>query len=279
MDITGNAFVTGGASGIGKACCIAFAKEGALGVLVADINLDAAQKTAADITALASNPDFRAVAVHVDVTLEESVRNAIKYAVQYFGRIDYSVHCAGIAMLSYHPTSNAKFDEFKRLLEIHVHGTFLVTSMILSVMKSQEPKPVSASSPDRGVSRGVIVSLGSVCSFLTVPNIMQYTTAKHAVLGIIKSAALENLSLGIRANCVCPTFTDTPMLKQVGQAIPGIDEAAPMSIPMGRLARPEEVSDAVLFLCSPRSSFITGITLPIDGGQSLGNLLPPQNDI
>ncbi|KAI0385251.1 NAD(P)-binding protein [Hypomontagnella monticulosa] len=281
MDITGNAFITGGGSGIGKACCIAFAKEGASGIIVADLNLKTAEETVAEVTAVASNPAFRAaspyliilrfclLAVHIDVTKEESVSNAVKSTVESFQRIDYCIHCAGIPMATYYPISEAKFDEFKHLMDVHVNGTFLVTQLVVKAMMAQELKPISTSSLDRGSTRGAIVILGSVASYFTTPNWIQYNTAKHAVLNISKTAAIENVAHGIRVNCLCPTYIETSLFRQATEVIPGLSKNAPSHIPMGRIGRPEEVADGALYLCSPRSSFVTGIILPIDGGQSL----------
>ncbi|KAI2637751.1 NAD(P)-binding protein [Hypomontagnella submonticulosa] len=269
MDITGNAFVTGGGSGIGKACCIAFAKEGASGIVVADLNIETAEKTVVEVTAVATNPAFRAVAVRVDVSKEDSVSDAVKFMVESFQRIDYCVHCAGIPLATFYPITETNLDEFKLLHEVNVIGTLLVTKKVSAAMISQELKPVSASSPDRGGTRGAIVHLGSVASYMTIPNFVQYTASKHAVMGISKTAALENVSHGIRVNCLCPSWIDTNMLRQAAEAIPGLNEAAPSGIPMGRVGRPEEAADAALYLCSPRSSFVTGIVLTVDGGQSL----------
>ncbi|KAK8091636.1 hypothetical protein PG997_001997 [Apiospora hydei] len=293
MDISGYALVTGGASGIGKACCHALAQEGASGILVADINLDGAKDTVAAIRAVAVHPEFRAEAIRVDVSQEDSVRDAISHMTGLFGRIDYSVHCAGVPGGTSDPISTASFPDFKRLLEVNVHGTFLVTRAVSAAMKAQDPKPVHAKYPERGTSRGVIVNLASVSSHICLPNMVQYNTSKHAVLGITKTAgmvvtfrppplltadfdsdlssglAIDNVSHGIRVNCVCPTWTDTPMITRAMEVVPGLEQRLLTGMPMGRLCRPEEVADTVLYLCSPRSSFTTGTGMIMDGGMSL----------
>ncbi|KAK8057210.1 NAD(P)-binding protein [Apiospora saccharicola] len=269
MDIDGFALVTGGASGIGKASCHALAQEGASGVMVADLNLDGARETAAALESVATHPDFRAEAVQVDVSQEDSVRAAISRMVELFGRIDYSVHSAGVPGGASDPIAAASFPDFKRLLELNVHGAFLVTSLISAAMKSQEPRPVHEKYPERGTQRGVIVNLASISSYITLPHMVQYNTSKHAVLAITKTAAIDNVANGIRVNCICPTWTDTPMVKEATQVVTGLEQRLLVGIPMGRLCRPEEVADTVLYLCSHRSSFTTGAGIIMDGGMSL----------
>lgn len=137
-------------------------------------------------------------------------------------------------------------------------------------MISQEPKPVDANFPRLGDSRGAIVNMGSFCSTGAAANLVTYTAAKHAALAITKTAAIENAAHGIRVNCVCPAWVDTQMLKDAKKAIPILnDETAVMNIPMNRIGIAEEIANVVLFLCSSRSSFVTGVSLPVDGGMAL----------
>ncbi|EMR70426.1 putative short-chain dehydrogenase reductase family protein [Eutypa lata UCREL1] len=117
MDITGFALVTGGGSGIGNASCKALAKAGCRGILIADINLEGAKKTVSETQKIATSPIFRALAVHLDVTVEESVKHAIAYMVDSFGRMDYCIHCAGIPGGTFDELSGASFADFKHLLE------------------------------------------------------------------------------------------------------------------------------------------------------------------
>ncbi|KAI4603385.1 hypothetical protein KJ359_006180 [Pestalotiopsis sp. 9143b] len=120
------------------------AKEGASGVIIADLNVEAAEEVVEGIKAVAHHPHFRAEAIKVDVSLEESVKDAVAHTVGLFGRIDYAVHCAGVPGGSSDPIADASFVDFKRLMEVNVHGTFLVTSLVSAAMKSQEAKQVSA---------------------------------------------------------------------------------------------------------------------------------------
>lgn len=157
-------------------------------------------------------------------------------------------------------------------------------------MKKQEPEQTSPTDTLRGETRGSIVNISSVSSFIAVPNMVQYTTCKHAIIGITKTAggwdlcqpdldqrvltcdiALDNAPLNIRVNCICPTWTDTPMTRRATEVAPGLEEALLATIPMGRLGRPEEAADAAIFMCSSRSSFTTGTSLILDGGMTLGS--------
>ncbi|KAJ8126553.1 hypothetical protein O1611_g7085 [Lasiodiplodia mahajangana] len=99
---------------------------------------------------------------------------------------------------------------------------------------------------------------------------VQYNTAKHGVLAICKTAAIDLVADGIRVNCVCPAWTATPMVEKANQKFPGLEEAMMQQVPMGRLALPQEIAETVLFLCSPRSSYVTGSSMIVDGGMSLG---------
>ncbi|KAI2606572.1 hypothetical protein GGR54DRAFT_437932 [Hypoxylon sp. NC1633] len=267
MDVTGYAFVTGGGNGIGEACCLLFAEGGAAGVLVADLDHEAAQKTVAKAKAVASNPDFKAEAIHIDVSVEESVKNAVAHMVQSFGRVDYCVHSAGIPSRTWLPVSSASFAEFQELNKVHVLGTFLVISSVSAAMASQDPKPVDAASPERGVTRGSIVNLASVCGLATPANMIQYNAAKHGTVGIAKTSAIDLAPLGIRVNCVCPNWIRTPMLYQAMETYPPLnEETIAAGTPMARIGTPKEVAQSVMFFCSSWSSYVTGQTLAVDGG-------------
>ncbi|KAI0150575.1 hypothetical protein GGR57DRAFT_493082 [Xylariaceae sp. FL1272] len=207
------AFVTGGVSGIGKACCLAFAKLGARGLLIADLDVDGASHTASEYEAVASSAAFKVVVAQVDVTIKESVGKAAAQMVDTFGRMDYCVHSAG----GFHEISSIDYDELRRINDIHTNGTFLVTSTA------------------HGTSRGFIVLLGSVSSVTATAGTTSYTTSKHAIVGHTKSAAVR---YGIRVNCVCPSWADTPMVRRVTGDFPGAEQQIIAQLPMGRLALP-----------------------------------------
>ncbi|KAI0179228.1 NAD(P)-binding protein [Hypoxylon sp. FL1284] len=263
MDITGNALVFGAGGGIGRSTCLALATAGARGILIADVNLDAAKAVAKETEAVATNPHFRVEAAHVDITLKKSVDSVLHHMVQSFGRIDYCVICAGIICKILREIADADIDEFMRIQQINVTGTFLALRAVTHVMRSQEPLENFPGKANRGITRGSIVTLGSIASCSVEKLSMQYTTSKHAVLGMTKAAALDSAKHGIRVNCVCPGFVDTGMIRHL---IIDDDTAATSASPMGRLSQPEEVADAITFLCSPRSSFITGGPFMVDGG-------------
>ncbi|PTB63077.1 NAD(P)-binding protein [Trichoderma citrinoviride] len=259
MNINGNAFIIGGGSGIGRACALGLAKDGAIGILIADMNIEAATRAAAECRAAATAASFRAESCQVDVSQEESVIKTTSHMVATFGRIDYCINCAGIGVQFARPIAEADFDEFSRFLRIHVEGTFLLLRSVSKTMQFQELKPIDADSPGRGGTRGSIVTLGSGNSFAAAPDLVQYTTAKHAVLGVTKNAALDNASHGIRVNCVCPTWVETPMVQNARDGGVDIDSWVKGMVPLGRIATAEEVADAVIFLCLRRTvRHITG---------------------
>ncbi|KAI1125553.1 hypothetical protein F5Y10DRAFT_279398 [Nemania abortiva] len=264
MDISGYAFIAGGGSGIGRACARGLARDGAAGMLVADLNIEAAKAVAAECKAAASSPSFVIEIVHLDVSQEASVQHAVDYMLQLFGRIDYCVNCAGVGVEAPREIASADYLEFGRFLKVHVDGTFLLTRSMSAAMKSQEPKLIGSKDSGRGSSRGSIVILGSGSSFVATPSMVQYTTAKHAVLGLTKNAALDNAAHGIRVNCVCPSWADTPMIQRAKNGGVDIDSFVNAMVPLGRIATAEEVADTVIFLCSPRSSYITGCGLIVD---------------
>ncbi|KAG9231660.1 hypothetical protein BJ875DRAFT_429301 [Amylocarpus encephaloides] len=269
MDITGAAYVIG-ASGIGRSCAIAFARFGASSLTLADINTESLQSVVKECQAQATNPAFQAEAVVVDVTSAASVEAAFHHAVSAFGRIDYCVNSAGIGVKTASETADADIEEFKKMLNVNTTGTFIVTRAMSAIMKTQELRLVDSCSPGRGATRGSIVNLGSASSFVATPNMIQYTVSKHAVIGITKSAALDNAAFGIRVNSVCPSWVDTPMIRKAMDDIPGLGKKIETAVPLGRIAMAEEVADAVIFLSSPRSSYTTGCNLILDGGTTLG---------
>ncbi|KAI1409300.1 3-oxoacyl-reductase [Hypoxylon sp. FL1857] len=269
MDITGYALITGGGSGIGKASCRALAKTGARGIFVADLNLESAKQTASESQAVAINPAFRAVAVHLDITVEESVKSTIARMVETFGRIDYCVHSAGIRNVMFAEVANTNLADVQHLLEVNVQGTFLIISHVLAAMRLQEARQLHPTSPERGLTRGTFVNMASLASYLPMPGMVQYVTSKHAVMGITRTAAFENLSHNIRVNSILPSFVDTPMVRRGTELLPGVKMMLSKT-PMGRLATVEEITDVVLFLCSPMSSFCTGCEIIVDGGMSMG---------
>ncbi|KAI0191616.1 hypothetical protein F4808DRAFT_381832 [Astrocystis sublimbata] len=270
MDVSGYALVTGGGSGIGRACALLFAETGAAGLLVADINIEAAREVVREASALTKRSDFRAEAVEFDVAVEESVEAMVQRMTKTFGRMDYCVNSAGISLQTYATVAETSFQEFRDVMSVNGHGTFLVTKSACAAMAQQPARPVSPDDPARGTVRGTIVNIASVTAVLSPPSMGQYNASKQAVQAITKTAAIENAPLGIRVNCLCPTWVDTPMLKRLKQSISMLnDETVLTGIPMNRVGTPREVAHSAVFLCSAWSSYITGHSLVIDGGMTI----------
>ncbi|KAI1170033.1 hypothetical protein F4777DRAFT_592255 [Nemania sp. FL0916] len=258
IDLDGFSLVVGGGSGIGKACALAFAQAGTQGVMIADINLKDAETVAAECKQVSTRSGFRAEAVYIDVTLESSVKEAVAYLVATFQRVDHCVISAGIGVQDAKEMADADTAEFSRFFQVNVQGTFFVARDVSAAMKLQEPKTNDKASDKRGYTRGAIVILGSVASFLPQPRQIQYTASKHAVLGIARNAALDNIAYDIRVNCLCPSWVDTQMVRNALDTVHGLQQMIEGTVPMGRLAQPEEIADAAMFLCSPMASYMTG---------------------
>ncbi|RZM03899.1 MAG: 3-hydroxybutyrate dehydrogenase [Variovorax sp.] len=188
------AFVTGSASGIGKEIALLYAKEGAR-VVIADLNKEAADATAAEISASGA----QAIGVGVDVTSEEQVDAAVEAAAKAFGGIDILVSNAGIQIV--HPVEEFTFAEWKKMLAIHLDGAFLTTKACLKHMYAQ----------GRG---GSVIYMGSVHSKEASVMKAPYVTAKHGLIGLCKTVAKEGAKHGVRANVICPGFVRTPLVEK-----------------------------------------------------------------
>ncbi|RYP10659.1 hypothetical protein DL765_008041 [Monosporascus sp. GIB2] len=269
--IDGVALVTGAGSGIGRECAMAYAAEGALGVVVADLHLEAAQEVARQCEeAAGSREGFKALAVAVDVGSRESVDAMVRSAVDAFGRIDYCVNSAGVGVQRHLPVDDADPAEMERFWRVNVMGTFNCIQAVTKVMKKQRVATVvSRGGRKREIGRGVILNIGSCNSYMASPHIVQYSTTKHAVMGLTKNAALDNAAYGIRVNAICPGWVETPMVDAAIEGNPALPKMMKTVIPMSRLARPEEIADVVLFMTCPRSSYVTGVGWLVDGGTTL----------
>ena len=186
--------------------------------------------------------------------------------------------------------AEASGTELERFWNVNVKGTFLCLKAVSAAMKRQDVMtiPSRTNGSGKSVGRGVIIALGSCNSYVATPNIVQYTTAKHAVLGMVKNAgeraqtvfvrlvfadnnnqALDNAAHKIRVNAVCPSWVDTPMTDDAVKGDPSLEYVIQKVVPLGRIALREEISDVIMFLSSPRSSYITGSGLLVDGGATL----------
>ncbi|KAK8030028.1 hypothetical protein PG993_011319 [Apiospora rasikravindrae] len=270
MDIRGVVVVTGAGSGIGKTVAQRLASLGADVLVCADLNLDAVKETVVLCQDARDNDSggFKATAHAVDVRNEDEVDSLIAQVASTYGRIDVLINTAGFGAANQTPIREMALADWRSLDEIHNIGCFLLTRAALRVMDNQDAvAPTTAA--DRPPARGAIVMLTSLASegaFLGVGN---YIAAKHAVKGMVQTAAIENAGRGIRVNAVAPSYVSGPMMDQFLEASPEVKKAILGDLSMGRLARPGEVADAVAFLASPASSYVNGHTLVVDGGASL----------
>lgn len=239
------AVITGAASGMGKAMAIAFAKAGA-NVVLADIAADAGHEVAEQI----SHAGGTAVFQETDVSLEAEVASLARSAIEATGSLDIWVNNAatlGESVL----IGDQRAETLERVLGINVKGTVFGMKHALSVMTEKK--------------QGVIINVSSVQGFrVAYPGMALYAASKAAVVSLTKSAALEYGSLGIRVVGIAPGPIDTPMLRSTTGADwpPAIVKVTPLA----RVGEPEEVANATLWLCSDEASYITGATLPVDGG-------------
>lgn len=241
------ALVTGAASGIGRATAQALAREGA-SVLVADVDAAGAETVAAAII----EGGGRARAICCDVTRPDEVDAMVRTALDAFGgRLDCAVNNAGITAPGglLHEIALEAWD---RQLAVNLTGVFLCLRAELPVMRAQR--------------RGAIVNMASGAGLIGTPGLAHYGAAKHGILGLTKTAALENAALGVRVNALCPGSTDTPMLRAFMDRSEAARKMILNSIPAGRLGTPEEVAEAALWLCSDRASYVNGESMLVDGG-------------
>jgi NAD(P)-dependent dehydrogenase (short-subunit alcohol dehydrogenase family) len=243
------ALVTGGASGIGRATAVAMAREGAR-VAVAD----RAEETAAETVALINAAGGQAIAIGGDVTKEADVAATVARTVSAFGRIDCAFNNAGIATRAVgpagqrvHELSQASFDA---MLAVNLTGVFLCLKHEVAQMLAQG-------------GGGAIINTASIAGLIGLPTSAHYVAAKHGVVGLTKTAAMEYAQDGIRVNCVNPGYVKTPMTKETMEA--RFDEIM-AKVPMNRLGIPEEIAEAVVWMCSDKASFMTGASHVIDGG-------------
>jgi NAD(P)-dependent dehydrogenase (short-subunit alcohol dehydrogenase family) len=246
-ELTGKvAIVTGGSAGIGRAAAVALAAEGAR-VAVADIDVGRGEQTAKEI----SDKGGTAMFIRTDVTDDDSVAALVAETVARFGGLDISFNNAGIEGTPA-PTAECTPENWQRTLAVNLTGVW-------SCMRHEIPRML-----ERG--GGSIVNMSSVAGLVGFATIPAYTASKHGVAGLTKTAALEYAEQGIRVNSVCPGVIDTEMIQRFTGGQAEAEAAMVATEPVGRLGHPEEIADAVVWLCSDRSSFVTGQAIAVDGG-------------
>jgi NAD(P)-dependent dehydrogenase (short-subunit alcohol dehydrogenase family) len=217
-------------------------------VLVADIDGGGADRVAAAIVAAGGV----ARAVRCDVTRPDDVESMVRAALDAFGgRLDCAVNNAGITAPG-GLLHEIEIDAWAQQLAVNLTGVFLCLRAELPVMRAQRA--------------GAIVNMASGAGLIGTPGLAHYGAAKHGVLGLTKTAALENAALGVRINALCPGSTDTPMLRGFMDRSEGARKMILGSIPAGRLGTAEEVAEAALWLCSDRASYVNGESMLVDGG-------------
>lgn len=254
LDFSGKAvLVTGAGSGIGRATAMAFADHGA-SVAVVDMNPEQGNAVVAEIESAGAAATF----VKADISSSADVQAMIASTLDAFGRLDCAFNNAGISPAS-QPVSELDEDAFDAVVRVDLKGAMLCLKYELRHMI--------------GAGAGAIVNTASVAGLLPEAGSGGYVAAKHGVIGLTKTAALENAYRGIRVNAVAPGWVRTPMT-QDWDAESDFNRALTSGTPMHRGAEPVEIAGIVLFLCSPAASYITGQTYTVDGGQTIRGLFP-----
>ena len=237
------ALVTGGGSGLGRACALAFGRAGA-NVVVADVDVDGGGETVAGI-------DGPAALLRVDVTQPGEVAGMVDQTVERFGRLDLAVNNAGMTGASA-PTADYTLDDWNRAIGLNLTGVFLCLKYEIPAMLA--------------TGGGAIVNMASGAGLVGFAGLPAYVASKHGVVGLTRAAALEYVKAGIRINAVCPGSTRTPMLEGFMDGNEQIEKAMTAGVPLGRLGRPDEIAEAVVWLCSDAASFVVGHAMAVDGG-------------
>ena len=245
------ALVTGAGGGIGRATALALAREGAR-VVVSDVAGAGGEETARLVT------DAGGTAVHVvcDVTRPAEVERLTAAAVDTFGRLDCAHNNAGVEG-AYGRTAESEEESFDRTCAVNLKGVYLCLRAEIAYMAAN--------------GGGAIVNTASIAGVEGARNLSAYVASKHGVMGLTRTAALEYAARGIRVNAVCPGPIRTRMLEALIRENPRMEPAMIAAVPLRRLGAPEEIAEAVVWLCSERAAFVTGHGLVVDGGMTAGS--------
>lgn len=274
MDVPGFALVTGAASGIGKACAQGFVREGCAGIALLDLNAEQLNAVKAEIEASFSNKQatngdadrkpVQVLAYPINIAEEHEVTRIVNEVATTFGRLDYVVNAAGVAMKHPGGTAFVKTYDWQRILDINLNGTFFVLRAAAQIMLKQEP--ILSSIDGRPLQRGSIVNFSSIQGVVGINLSTAYTTAKTAIIGLTRTASEDYAKDGLRVNAICPGYTETPMTTKNPDVLKAMEERIITAVPMQRMGKPQEIADGVLFLAGGRGSFVTGSALMVDGG-------------
>ena len=244
------AFVTGAGGGIGRAAALAFAREGA-SLVVADVSEKQNQETAS----LVEKEGGRALAVHCNVAKIDDVKAALDKTAEVFGRLDFAFNNAGIEPKRPAPTADYDLEEWDRIFAIDLRGVFLCMQHEIPLMLKS--------------GGGSIVNTSSGAGVIGIKGSPAYTAAKHGVIGLTRAAALDYASQNIRVNAICPGYIATPMMDRFTGGTPEGRAKVISEEPIGRMGTPEEIANAVVWLCSESAGFVVGSAMVIDGGQTI----------
>jgi NAD(P)-dependent dehydrogenase (short-subunit alcohol dehydrogenase family) len=242
------ALITGGGGGIGRATALAFAREGAR-LAVADLVAEWAEET----VAMVNGAGGQAISLSGEVTDDDAMRGMIEAVVAAYGRLDCAFNNAGIAPYQVEASGKKTADwaeaSFDRMIAVNLKGVWLA-------MRHEIPQMLRQGG-------GAIVNTGSIAGLIGLPTSSAYVAAKHGVLGLTKTAALEYAEAKIRVNAVCPGFIQTRMTEDTMRRRGGQILA---QVPMARMGEPQEIAEMVVWLCSDRASYVTGACYNVDGG-------------
>ncbi|MGE0483371.1 MAG: SDR family oxidoreductase [Gammaproteobacteria bacterium] len=240
------ALVTGGASGIGRASAVALAQAGAT-VMVADRDHDGCEETVETIRAAGGS-----AALHVvDVAREAEVERLVAETVATFGRLDLAFNNAGVGG-TFAKTADYPAEDWDRVIAVNLTGVWYCMKYEIRHMLEQ--------------GGGAVVNTASVAGLVGMGGVPAYTAAKHGVVGLTRNAAIEYARNGIRVNAVCPGLVRTAMTEGAEAAMPGFFDRLAKQEPIGRVAEPDEIASAVVWLLSDGASYMTGHALAVDGG-------------